>query len=155
MSSFDQLSTMDEILRMLELSGQGFHCSQILMSLGLEAQGKSNPDLIRAMAGLAGGVGFCGETCGALTGGACLIALYAGRGTPDEEDHPRLNLMISELVEWFTQEYTACYGGILCKEILGDDPKNQLERCPDIVKRTYEAVKSLLVENGFDPSEGR
>jgi C_GCAxxG_C_C family probable redox protein len=155
MSSFDQLSTMDEIFRMLELSGQGFHCSQILMSLGLEAQGKSNTDLIRAMAGLAGGVGFCGETCGALTGGACLIALYAGRGTPDEEDHPRLNLMISELVEWFTQEYTACYGGILCKEILGDDPKNQLERCPDIVKRTYEAVKSLLVENGFDPSEGR
>lgn len=155
MSSFDQLSTMDEIFRMLELSGQGFHCSQILMSLGLEAQGKSNPDLIRAMAGLAGGVGFCGETCGALTGGACLIALYAGRGTPDEEDHPRLNLMISELVEWFAQEYTACYGGILCKEILGEDPKNQLERCPDIVKRTYEAVKSLLVENGFDPSEGR
>jgi C_GCAxxG_C_C family probable redox protein len=155
MSSFDQLSTMDELLRMLELSGKGFHCSQVLLALGLEAQGKSNPDLIRAMAGLAGGVGFCGDTCGALTGGACLIALYAARGTPDEEEDPRLNLMINELVEWFTREYTACYGGIQCREILADDPHKQRERCPDIVKRTYEAVKSLLVENGFDISEGR
>ena len=74
MSPADESSTMDEMLKMLELSGQGFHCSQILLFLGLEAQGKSNPDLIRAMSGLAGGVGFCGDTCGALTGGACLIA---------------------------------------------------------------------------------
>ena len=155
MNSSDQLSSMDELLRMLELSSKGFHCSQILLNLGLEAQGKTNPDLIRAMAGLAGGIGFCGDTCGALTGGACLIALYSGRGTADEEEDPNLNLMINELVEWFTQEYTACYGGIQCRDILADDPAKQLERCPDIVKRTYETVKSLLVENGFDPSEGR
>ncbi len=155
MSSFDQVSTMDELLKMLEFAGQGFHCSQILLFLGLDAQGKSNPDLIRAMSGLAGGIGFCGETCGALTGGACLIALYAGRGAPDEEEHPRLNVMIGDLVEWFTVEFSQAYGGILCREILVEDPKNQLTRCPDIVKRTYEKVKSLLVENGFDPSEGR
>jgi len=139
----------------LELSSQGFHCSQILLFLGLEAQEKSDPDLIRAMAGLAGGIGFCGDTCGALTGGACLIALYAGRGIPDEEDHPSLNLMISELVEWFTQEFSECYGGIHCREILADDPRNQPARCPGIVSGTYGKVKALLIENGFDLSEGR
>jgi C_GCAxxG_C_C family probable redox protein len=155
MSTVDQTSTMEELLKMLELAGQGYHCSQILLAMGLETQGKSNPDLIRTMAGLAGGIGFCGQTCGALTGGACLIALYAGSGTLDEEDHPRLNAMIGELVEWFTQEFSEFYGGIQCLEILAEDPRNQLERCPDIVKRTYEAVKSLLLENGIDPSEGR
>jgi C_GCAxxG_C_C family probable redox protein len=145
----------DEQLRMLELAGQGFHCSQILLCLGLEAQGKENPDLIRAMAGLAGGVGFCGDTCGALTGGACLLALYSGRGKTDEEEDPKLNLMINELVEWFTQEFSRCYGGIHCREILADDPRNQTSRCPGIVTGTYEKVKLLIVENGLDLSEGR
>ncbi|MGB6067224.1 MAG: DVU_1555 family C-GCAxxG-C-C protein [Desulfomonilaceae bacterium] len=145
----------DEIFRMLELAGQGFHCSQILLFLGLDAQGKQNADLIRAMAGLAGGVGFCGDICGALTGGVCLLALYAGRGIPDEEEDPRLNVMISELVEWFTQEFSECYGGIHCREILADDPRNQTSRCPQLVTRTYEKVKSLLLENEFDLSEGR
>lgn len=155
MRPIDESSAMDELLKMVELTGQGFHCSQILLFLGLEAQGKSNPDLIRAMSGLAGGVGFCGDTCGALTGGACLIALYAGRGTSEEEDHPGLNLMINELVEWFTVEFSECYGGIHCREILAEDPANQTVRCPGIVTKTYQKVKSLLLENGFDLSRGR
>ncbi len=146
---------MDELLRMLQLAGQGYHCSQVLLSLGLEAQGKTNPDLIRAMAGLAGGIGFCGDTCGALTGGACLLALYAGKATPEEEEDPKLNLMVSELVDWFTEEFSHCYGGIHCREILADDPSNQLKRCPGLVTGTYEKVKELLLENGFDLSEGR
>lgn len=146
---------MEELLRMLELSAKGFHCSQILLSMGLTAQGKENPDLIRSMAGLAGGVGFCGDICGALTGGSCLVALYCGRGTADEEEDPRLNVMISELVEWFTKEFSECYGGIHCNEILADDPKNQATRCPQLVTKTYEKVKSLLLESGLDLSEGR
>ena len=146
---------MDEMIRMLKLAGQGFYCSQILISLGLDNQGKQNPDLVRAMAGLAGGVGFCGDTCGVLTGGACLLALYAGRGTSEEEEDPRLNAMINELVEWFTQEFSECYGGIHCREILADDPKNRTSRCPQLVMRTYEKVKSLLIENDFDLSGER
>ena len=155
MSHSEAPNTMDELLRMLELARQGFHCSQILLFLGLEAQGKSNSDLIRAMAGLAGGIGFSGDICGALSGGACLIALYAGRGTPDEEENPKLNLMISELVEWFSTEFSECYGGIHCTEILADDPANQTSRCPDLVTRTYAKTKSLLLENGFNLSEDK
>ena len=56
---------MDELERMQELKQQGFYCSQILVMLGLEAQGKQNPDLVRAMQELAGGLGFSGDTCGA------------------------------------------------------------------------------------------
>jgi C_GCAxxG_C_C family probable redox protein len=146
---------MDELLRMLELAGQGFHCSQILVILGLEAQEKYNPDLVRAMEGLAGGVGFSGDICGALTGGVCLLALYAGRGEPDEEQDQRLNPMINSLVEWFSEEYSQCFGGIHCMEIIGDNPANQLSRCPKIVSGTYDKVKSLLLENGFDLSGNR
>jgi C_GCAxxG_C_C family probable redox protein len=145
----------DEMIRMIQLSQQGFYCSQILLFMGLEAQGKNNVDLIRSMSGLAGGLGFSGEACGALTGGACLLGLYAGRGTPDEGEDERLNLMICELVEWFADEYGKKYGGIRCETILGDDPAAKTTRCPTLVMGTYEKVKSLLSENGFDLSGGR
>ncbi|HIJ68428.1 MAG TPA: C_GCAxxG_C_C family protein [Deltaproteobacteria bacterium] len=140
------------MLQMIRLAGQGFHCSQILLFMGLEAQGKSNPDLIRAMSGLAGGLGFTGDTCGALTGGACLLGLYAGRGTPEEQEDEKLNLMISELVDWFSEEYGKLYGGIRCDIILGDDPRNRTTRCPNMVLGSYGKVKTLLSEYGFDLS---
>ncbi len=145
----------DEMIRMIQLSQQGFHCSQILLIMGLEAQGKNNVDLVKSMAGLAGGLGFSGDVCGTLTGGACLLGLYAGKGDPREEEDERLNLMIGELVEWFANEYGRTYGGIRCETILGDDPANRTTRCPSIVLGTYEKVKGLLSENGFDLSGGR
>ena len=142
----------DDMVRMKELKQQGFFCSQILIILELEMQGKSNPDLVRCMHGLVGGLGFTGETCGTLTGGACLLGLYAGKGLPEEREDPRLLLMIEALVEWFKGGWGAKYGGITCNRILEDNPKNQLTRCPNLVAETYHKVKELLVENGFDLS---
>lgn len=145
----------DETFRLITMAGQGFYCSQILLLMGLEAQGKSNPDLVRAVAGLAGGLGFTGDTCGALTGGACLLGLYAGKGLPEEPEDEKLNLMISELVEWFTEEFGKLHGGIRCETILGDDPRNRSVKCPSLTIGTFEKVKALLIEYGFDLTGGR
>ena len=145
----------DETFRLISLAGQGFYCSQILLLMGLEAQGKSNPDLVRAVAGLASGLGFTGDTCGALTGGACLLGLYAGKGLPEEPEDEKLNLMISELVEWFTEEFGKLHGGIRCETILGDDPRNRSVKCPSLTIGTFEKVKALLIEYGFDLTGGR
>lgn len=139
--------------RMMELAQQGFHCSEIILFMGLDAQGKVNPDAIRAVSGLAGGVGFSGDICGALTGGACLVGLYAGKGTPEEEENPKLRMMIGELMEWFSNEYQEQFGGIHCSEITGDDPEVMPSRCPRIVAAVYKKVRSLLAENGFDWNE--
>jgi len=138
-----------EQLRMLELAQQGFHCSEILLFTGLEAQGKVNPDLIKAMSALAGGIGFSGEACGALTGGACLLGLYAGRGTAEQEEDPRSKVMIQELIDWFSQKYGQAYGGIRCREITEDDPNIAPTRCPRIVAAVHKKVKSLLSDNGI------
>ncbi|MCC7447685.1 MAG: C_GCAxxG_C_C family protein [Anaerolineae bacterium] len=143
---------MDDLTlaRMRELKQQGFFCSQILMTLGLELQGKENPDLIRAMNGLAGGLGFSGETCGALTGGACLLGLYAGKGQPTEDENLQLNAMIIELVRWFKNGYGQEYGSIRCEDILSGNAQAIATRCPTMVAGTFQKVKELLVENGFD-----
>lgn len=145
---------MDDMLfRMMELKSKGFYCSQIMMLLALEAQEKENPDLIRAMAGLAFGVGI-GEVCGALTGGACILSLYAGKGTEDDEEHYRLMGMLTELGDWFRDTYGGQFGGISCAAI-SDDGTLRNERCGAVVVATYQKVLELLVENDFDPSEGK
>ena len=140
---------MDDFETLREMKAQGFHCSQILLKFGLELQGKENPDLVRAMHGLAGGVGFTGELCGALTGGACLLGLYAGKGLPEEEEDEHLNLMVEDLVNWFKQQYGQSFGGIRCAEIVGENGQYKAARCPQIVAETYQQVKELLIENGF------
>lgn len=142
----------DRFMKMLELSQQGFYCSQILLLMGLEAQGKDIPEVVRAMSGLTGGMGFCGKTCGALTGGACLIGLYAGKGTPEEMEDSRLNEMVKELVEWFEEENLAPYGGIACFDILENNPANRMMRCPQLVLQTLSKVEEILTKGGYDLS---
>jgi len=143
----------DMTFRMMELKSKGFYCSQIMMLLALEAQEKENPDLIRAMAGLAFGVGI-GEVCGALTGGACILSLYAGKGTEEEAEHFRLVSMLTELGDWFREIYGGQYGGISC-DAISEDGSLRNERCGALVTATYRKVLELLVENDFDPSEGK
>jgi C_GCAxxG_C_C family probable redox protein len=142
----------DDMDRMREFKSQGFYCSQILLLQGMELQGKSNPDLVRSMQGLAGGLGFTGDICGALTGGTCLLGLYAGKGLAEEDEDPRLLFMIEDLVKWFRDEYGVHYNGIRCEQILNDDPANKTGRCPMIVAGTFQKIKDLLVENGFELS---
>jgi hypothetical protein len=140
----------DVSLRMMELSMQGFGCSQIMILLALEAQGRSNPELVRAISGLQGGLGFCGKNCGSLTAACCLLALYAGRGTAEEVEDSRLQEMIRTLVEWFENDCVSKYGGIDCAAILQGDPRNQIARCPGIIMETMSKVQEILAENGID-----
>ena len=35
-------------MELMALDGRRYHCSQILVSLGLRLQGRENPDLVRA-----------------------------------------------------------------------------------------------------------
>lgn len=143
---------MDDMNQLRKLRSQGFYCSQIILQAGLEQMGKSNPDLIRAMHGLVGGLGFSGELCGALSGGACLLGLYAGRGTPDQEEDPRLYSMTEDLVSWFKTEVSRQFGGIRCDEILGENSQNKEERCPMLTLNVLQKVNELLLENGFEIS---
>ncbi|WP_066633476.1 DVU_1555 family C-GCAxxG-C-C protein [Desulfolucanica intricata] len=139
----------DSLFRMFELAQQGFTCGQILIILDLEAQGQSNPALVRAMSGLAGGLGFSGKTCGALIGGVCLLGLYAGRGTAEEQEKDSFGLMVNELVDWFGAQVE---GGTDCAQILGEDleKKAVTAKCGNLVAATYNKVRDILRANDID-----
>jgi C_GCAxxG_C_C family probable redox protein len=145
---------VDRQMRMLELGLQGFGCSQILLMMALEAQGKGNEDLVRAVSGLQGGLGITGKTCGALTGGCCVLGLHAGKGKRAESDDARLLLMTQTLVDWFEKEYEPRFGGTDCADILQDEPRNRHERCPEIVGAVFDKVAEILSANGYDLKKG-
>jgi len=142
----------DDSFRVMELAMQGYQCSQILMAIALEGQGKQNPDLVKAMSGLLGGMG-CGKTCGALTAGCCALALHAGKDSAEHPADDRLQAMLSRFVEWFDAEYTGRYGGINCADIVQDDMRNKMSRCPTIVIESLEKLKEILAENNYEFSQ--
>jgi C_GCAxxG_C_C family probable redox protein len=137
----------DEAFRVAELALKGYKCSHILVQIGLDAQEKVNPDLLRAMSGLANGMAS-GLTCGVLTGGCALIGLYAGMENGGE--HGRLPLMLEEYVEWFREEFGKRHGGIDCEQITEDDPRLRNQRCPEMILAAVLKTREILEANGFE-----
>ena len=136
----------------LKLARDGYCCSQIVLHLALDLQGRENPGLLRAMSGLCQGFSAAKGACGALTGAACLLAYYGGKGRADEEANERLPLMLTELVQWFELLAAPRFGGIHCSDIVGDGtPDNAI--CSGLVGDCYGKAMTLLVENGFDPTD--
>lgn len=137
--------------RVAELSLQGFSCSHIMVMMGLDALERDSPELLRAMSGLAIGMGN-GLSCGVLTGGCCLPGLYAGKGGRDEEADARLTLMLEEYTDWFSDTCHQChYPGTDCADIMQGNPQRKAERCPALTLRAVQKVFEILDANGFAP----
>ena len=146
----------DTMMRLISLKAKGYPCSQMMMIMALEDQGRENPSLVRAMAGLANGMGICVGSCGALSAGACILALYTAKGDDDEDEISSFNPMLAELNEWF-DERTRIYGSSLCRDITqGQAGTVQMATlCGQLIAETYDKVMQILVNNGIDPGLSR
>ena len=148
----EQSKTADEIVnRMIELAEKQYNCSQIMMILALEQEGRENRELVRAMSGLGDGCGFFNETCGIMTGASSILAWYAGRGADNEEESEKLLPMLEELGDWFRQDIASNYSGTRCREIVGDlvgtDEGKKI--CGSIIFQTFGKVNEILASNSF------
>ena len=140
---------MDLFERVMELSRYGYFCGQILAILMLETVGEENPGLVKAMGGLNGGVGFSQGCCGCMTGGACLISYFTGKGEDTGYDDPQHKPALGEFTQWFEDEMTGEYGGIDCRDITRGNPAKRVEYCPQIIAATYEKCMEILSERGL------
>ncbi|KIX12584.1 DVU_1555 family C-GCAxxG-C-C protein [Dethiosulfatarculus sandiegensis] len=143
----------DPMFEMITLAAKGYTCAQIIMLLALEQRGRENPQMIKALSGLAYGLGQGSGTCGALTGGACVLGLYAGKGQDNEQANERLPLMLEQLNLWFKEKIAKDKDGVTCAEITdnrqGAGPK--MQACGQIVAETFSKVMEILEMNGIDP----
>jgi hypothetical protein len=141
----------DTMIQMMRLAQKGYTCSQILILLALEARGEQNPGLVRAAAGLAYGCGTGKGSCGVLTGGSCVIALFAGKGSDEEQESEKFMMMLQDLSDWFSERVGGQYGGIECQAIVGEEgPASARQRCGGILAETYAKVVEILIANGFE-----
>ena len=142
---------MDLYDRILELSNAGYFCGQILAILMLETIGEENPGLVKAMGGLNGGVGFSQALCGCMTGGACILSYFTGKGEAAEADRPENRPALTEFTEWFQKEMLIEYGGCDCRDITGGSTAKRLEYCPGIIAATYQKCVEILQEKDLLP----
>jgi hypothetical protein len=143
----------DFTIRLLQLAGKGYTCSQIMLLMGLEIRGETNPGLVRAMAGLAYGCGSGRASCGVLTGGCCLLALYAGKGSDDETGSEKLTAMLQDLLDWFAERIGDATGTLACETIVGQEgPAAARQRCGTLLTDTYTKVLEILQTYEFDIS---
>lgn len=150
-SSLTKDCVMDETsLRIMQLAAQGFCCSQIMIQLSLEDMGEKNIPLVRAMAGLCDGIGM-GDLCGVASGAACVMALYAAKGSVEEQALDSYPLLLTQFMDWFQQGATA-WGGIRCDEIIAFNGGRKPEVCGDIMVRARDTILAILVEHNIDPS---
>ncbi len=145
------MSDPDTTFRIAEMLLSGLKCSHVLMKLALEAQGRDDPDLVRVMSGLALGMGQ-GFNCGALSGGCCVLGLYAGRADERETDDPRFAPVLDAFSGWFHTAMTQRYGGIDCADIMKFDPSLKSERCPALIVEVWDKLREVLAEHDIDPA---
>lgn len=136
----------------LRLAHQGFCCAQIMLQLALDLQGRENPGLIRAMSGLCHGLASTQGACGVLTGGACLLAYYTGKGRAEDEADERLPLLEQEFEVWFRETCRQRFGGSNCIDIVKNG-QPEPQTCGGLLLEAYDRAIALLLENGFDPAQ--
>ena len=140
---------MDLMDRILELSRYGYFCSQILAILLLETVGEENPQLVKAMGGLNGGVGYSQRCCGCMTGGTCLISYFTGKGEDTSPESPEHKSARGEFTEWFAEEMMVEFGGTDCCDITKGNPARRVEVCPQIIADTYMKCIEILQERNL------
>jgi len=139
------------VKRAIELAENDYNCSQILMKLALDKEGKENPDLIRSMYGLGDGCGFMNETCGILAGTACLLSWYATEKTGSEIPSDAILPMLQELKDSFEEAIEGKYTSTRCKDIVGDlagSPEKKFI-CGPLLLQTYGRTREILQSYGF------
>lgn len=119
---------------------EGKCCSSILLQLGLNLRHEENRQLVHAVSGLCNGV-HMGLLCGALSGGCCMLTLFA-------ENRDETAEMTAELVNWFTAKYGAQKGGVDCSHITNCSPEIKRVFCPSLIEATYLQAKSILIDFG-------
>lgn len=148
---------MNELsFRIYELASCGYCCTQIMVKLILEQEDTENEDLIKAMNGLCGGIGFSDRACGVLTGGICALSLYGGKGKDNEYRKEELGQMIKEYKEWFEEEFesTQC-NDLAGYEVLIDEGGQQSYpvKCGNIIGKGFDKVWRILQEHNYELGE--
>ena len=138
--------------QILEQFGQGFDCSQVVLSACADRIGLE-PEAAKKIAACFGGGMWYGHECGAVTGALMAIGAKYGHSRPGDTQTKEQALA---KMNAFREAFSARQGSCVCREIWGydlSDPaqmaKIQQEgllttRCPKVVRDALEVLEDIL-----------
>lgn len=132
---------------------KGFLCAPAVLSTYSEQLGLEKALALKIACGFGAGIGRMGKTCGAVTGALMVIGLKYGKvNLADEESEQRTYTLVKEFIDRFT----ALYGSIECKELIGYDLSDSGElrlawesgvfknKCPGFVYDSARILEDIL-----------
>ncbi len=143
------MSSDAERVAAMHMEGKGT-CAQAMLSVYGKYFGVPEELAMKVAAGLGGGMGGMGKTCGAVTGAFLVLGLTFDRGNPGAKGE------VYGLVKEFTKRFIARHGSISCADLLGYDMGTEegLKKireqglfqtvCPAVDRSAGEIVEALL-----------
>ncbi len=142
-----------KVERAEKLFGDGFACSQAILSTYGEEFGLDRKLSLKLADPFGAGMRGLSETCGAVTGAFMVIGLKYGR---TQADDILAKEKTAELVQEFVKRFKTRHGTIICKELLGHDigiPEERLKvelqglfttACPKFVRDAADILGEIL-----------
>lgn len=97
---------------------EGFSCSQAVFSSSCEELGLDRERALKISTAFGGGMGHCGEACGAVTGALMAIGLKHGRTRADDREAKEKTY---GFVQDFIRRFKSAHGSVNCTELIGYD----------------------------------
>lgn len=123
----------------------GFNCAQSVACACADLVGLDRETAFRMTEGLGGGMGAFTETCGAISGGACVLGFCMSAGP----DNPRTKGQTYKQTRRLVQEFGEKNSSTLCKELKGLTGGPVLRSCPGCVDDACRMTLALLAERGL------
>jgi C_GCAxxG_C_C family probable redox protein len=142
----------DRVKDAVEMFKEGYSCSQAIFATYGGELGIEREAALKIAAGLGGGIGKTGETCGALTGAILILGLKFGTTNPKDTSGKYHCYSKSKA---FCDEFKARCGTLICRELLGFDfntpeglelskQPGAFQHCPEFVQIAAEILESML-----------
>jgi C_GCAxxG_C_C family probable redox protein len=128
------------------------NCSQSVLTAFCEELGLEKSLALKLALGFGGGMGRCGNTCGAVTGAYMVIGL---KQDLKAENAQPIKEKTYSLVKEFNRRFTAVNGSTQCRDLLGTDistpeghdaanaKKLFITLCPKLVHDAVEIVEGM------------
>ena len=108
----------------METFNTGFNCAQSVLTAFTDKFGMDNKQALKLATGFGAGIGFKGQTCGAVTGAYMAIGLNNGRSEVEDDMSRELTFM---RMKKFDEAFIKQHGGLNCSELLNGNVAKQEE----------------------------
>ena len=147
---------MNRVERAVNLFGEGYLCSQAILSVYGEGLEIERETALKLSAGFGGGMGGTGQTCGAVTGALMVIGLVMGHVSANDK---AAKARTYHTVVRFIRAFEDAHGTVNCTELLGHDlgdPEGYRKAkesrmfttaCPGFVESAAQILEELIQQN--------